>query len=581
MVQMQQNEENDCREIILSESTGDYFIRFDGGIELAQERFQPDCIEVINSKFAVLYYKLSEIEQREFRQRRYRYPAFPRCFTLQDRSSMEAAGINKVHRQPYLDLLGQGVLIGFIDTGIDYTNELFRYADGTSRIVSIWDQTIQTGTPPPRLYYGTEYKREEINRALQSEDPLSIVPTQDESGHGTFMAGIAAGNNDQEHDFTGAAPLSEIVMVKLKPAKRLVREYYFIREDAECFQENDIALGVRYLLDVVRRELKPMVICINLGTNMGGHDGSGVLDQVLNDIADTNWICVVTASGNEAGYRTHYRYVDKDSERFKDVEMRVGSNIQGFSLEFWAGKLQQYYLEIISPSGEISIRVGQREDENEEIRFLFDRTIVFADAISTGMFSGDQLILLRFERPAAGIWTLRCYPRRNVKGYFDIWLPIQEFLWGEMYFLEPDPNITITDPGNTSLPITVAGYDHISGAIYIHSGRGYTRNGCIKPDLAAPAVNVEGPGVNGEFVRRTGTSIAAAHVAGAAALLMQWGIVEENQLTMSSTNIRVLLVRGATRGGRDYPNPEWGYGTLDVYNAFEQLRNTTFDMRIT
>lgn len=577
MVEKQENGTRDCREIIMSENTADYFYRFEGDLAAAERRFRPECINGINPRYAVLYFGLSEIEQQSYRQYRYYYPAIPRCFGLLDRSSMEASGVNRIHRQPYLDLLGQGTLIGFVDTGIDYTNPLFQYADRTSRIVSIWDQTLQSGTPPYDLQYGSEYTREDLNAALRSENPRSVVPTTDEIGHGTFMAGIAAGNNDIPNDFTGVAPLAEIVMVKLKPAKKYLRDYYFINENAICYQENDIALGVRYLLEISRRERKPIIICLGVGTNMGGHDGSGVLDQFLDSYADTNRVCIVTATGNEAGYRTHYRKNGGQLAVSNDVELRVGEGDRGFSMEFWGGELQQYTLAIISPSGEISDLIGQRGTGNNLIRFLFDRTTVYADSIDTGILTGDQLIILRFQTPAAGIWTLRISPRRNVDGYFDLWLPLHDFAWGETYFLEPDPNITITDPGNTTLPITTAGYDHVTQAIYIHSGRGYTRTGTVKPNLAAPAVNVQGPAPGGGFVRQTGTSIAAAHTAGAAALLMQWGAVEGNQPGMSTSNIRVLLSRGAQKDGREYPNPEWGYGTLDVYNAFEQLRNRVFD----
>lgn len=174
-----QQEELNCREIILSEDTADYFVRYDGDIEAIREEFQPDCIQPFSSRYAVIYNTLSGLEKRSFQQSPYIYPTFPRCYGLMDRSSMEESGITRLHRQPYLDLLGQGVLIGFVDTGIDYTNPLFRAADGTTRIAAIWDQTIQTGTVPQSVGYGSEYKKEDINRALLAENPFEIVPTTD------------------------------------------------------------------------------------------------------------------------------------------------------------------------------------------------------------------------------------------------------------------------------------------------------------------------------------------------------------------------------------------------------------------
>ena len=186
---------------------------------------------------------------------------------------------------PTLRLMGEGVMIGFLDTGIDYRNPVFQNIDGSTRIAGLWDQTIQTGNAPKAFDYGSEYREEMLNEALRSEDPLSIVPTTDTNGHGTYLASIAAGNADVNTQFLGAAPEAILGIVKLKEAKNYLRDFYLIREDAVCYQENDIMAGLKYLNDLAENEGLPLVLCIALGTNFGGHNGTTLLSRILDQYA--------------------------------------------------------------------------------------------------------------------------------------------------------------------------------------------------------------------------------------------------------------------------------------------------------
>ena len=177
----------------------------------------------------------------------YGYGVFPNCYGLMDMGSLESSGVTRIRNVPVFNLRGNGILIGIIDTGIDYTHEAFKKADGTSRIVSIWDQTIQTGPAPNGFYYGTEYNREQINQALADSNPLSVVPSADELGHGTFLSGIAAGNPNNAQNFSGVFPEADIIVVKLKQAKPFIRDFYRIPENAVCYSETDILFGINYL----------------------------------------------------------------------------------------------------------------------------------------------------------------------------------------------------------------------------------------------------------------------------------------------------------------------------------------------
>ncbi len=201
------------------------------------------------------------------------YDAIPKIYGLLSYVSLESSGITQLRGEPGFDLEGEGVLIGFIDTGIDYISQAFRNADQSTRIVSIWDQTLDTGAYPENFYYGTEFNQEQINSALQNRNPLSVVPTNDENGHGTMLAGVAAGTVMEENGFAGVAPKSELVVVKLKQAKPYLKEFFRVPQNSVSFQSNDILMGVSYLNQLAARLNRPLVICLGVGTNQGDHEG--------------------------------------------------------------------------------------------------------------------------------------------------------------------------------------------------------------------------------------------------------------------------------------------------------------------
>ena len=493
------------------------------------------------------------------------------CIQRCRRENLEASGILALQNQPVLNLRGQGVLLGFIDTGIDYRNRCFLDNAGKSRILAIWDQTDQNGTPPEGIHYGSVYTKSEINGALSAEQPYETVPTRDISGHGTKLASIAAGSENRETGWIGAAPLSSIAMVKLKPAKRYLKEYFLVPEEAEAYQENDIMLGVRFLHELAQKESLPLVICLALGSNMGGHTGTSPLSSYLNAIAVRAGRCIILAGGNEANQGHHYYGVMGEGDPYQDVEVRVAEREQGVMMELWSNTPDVFSVSLISPSGEEVPRVTSGQ-KNWMFDFLFENTVIYVNFQTLNLFSGDQLIVVRMADPSPGIWRIRVYGERIVDGVYNIWLPVTGFVSSETVFLNSNPDITLTEPGNTETPITTGAYRSSNGSIYMDSGRGFTRNGRIKPDLAAPGVAVAAYGPENRAVNLTGTSAAAAVTAGAAALLLEWGVVRKNRLTMGTLEIKQLLVRGADRSASLlYPNRSWGYGSLNLYQAFAAL----------
>ena len=567
-----------CSYSVTSEDTADFISTYSALPEQLSAMTGIECIDFVSRQFAVLHIPMDDLE-RPMNFSYYTYSAIPKLYSLLATDSMEASGILPASRIPAFGNQGQGVLIGFVDTGIDYQNPLFRKEDGSSRILGIWDQTLETGAPDPvtgfQALYGTQYSREEIDQALAAPDPLALVPSADENGHGTFLASVAAGGEDPDQDFTGAAPRASIAMVKLKPAKAYLRDFYLIREGADAYQENDIMMGVSYLYFLARKYSMPLVVCIPLGTNMGSHMGMSRLGQYLNQVSLSNGSAVITAAGNETGARHHFRAVmDADTDEVT-AELRVGEREAGFSMELWAENMGAYTVGFISPTGEVAREISVPLRGENTVSFLLEQTQITVYTQIADVSSGSQFIFMRFENPMSGIWRILIRNSLDIRETFHIWLPVRGFISDETYFLRPDPDTTITDPGNARYPITVTAYDHTKNSIYIHASRGYSLSGRIKPDLAAPGVNILGASVSGRrLIRMSGTSVSAAHLAGAAAILLNWGVLNANYPYLNTPVLKSIFVRGAQRNpALTYPNREFGYGTLNLYEAFLHLRN--------
>lgn len=504
---------------------------------------------------------------------RFSYNSIPKCFTPTSMETLNQAGILPVQNYPTLQLKGEGVLIGFLDSGIDYTNQVFRNIDGSTRIAAIWDQTVQSGSPPEGFAYGTEFTEKQINEALNEENPLAVVPSSDDTGHGTYTASLAAGSGNPQEQFLGAAPEASIAVVKLKQAKQYLRDYYFIPSDAVCYQETDLMLGLKYLNDLADSLSLPLVVCITVGSNMGGHIGTLPFSYLIEGYSTKANHITVIGTGNEADKRHHYFNTITDMADRKSVEIRVGENVSGFSLELWTDIPNILSISILSPSGENTSRIPFRAGASAEVSFLFERTKVSIDYRLLVEKSTSELVFFRFDAPAPGIWKIIIEPLALADGQFHMWLPVTEFLRGEVYFLEPDPYYTLTNPAAADSPIVVSYYNGNTDALSQSSGRGYTRSRRIKPDIAAPGVDVPGALPGGRFTVRTGASAAAAVTAGAIALMLEWLLNYENVPGIDSYQIKSLLILGAVRPKTmEYPNREWGYGQLNLYNTFETIR---------
>jgi subtilisin family serine protease len=311
-----------------------------------------------------------------------------------------------------------------------------------------------------------------------------------------------------------------------------------------------------------------------LGSSQGGHNGLSLIGNFLNVYGARTGVGIVCANGNEANNRHHCSGKISEIDGYYEAQLRVDGKTSGFTMELWAESPDIFEIEIISPTGERIPRVNSNLEREQMYSLLLERTRVYVKYELVERLSGSELIQVRFEMPTEGIWTIKVYGELIISGEFNIWLPINEFVGEDTYFLKPDPYITLTTPSDTFIPISVGAYSNYTQGIYINSGRGYTIDNTVKPTFVAPGVNVLAPSVNNSYIRLSGTSVAAGITAGVMAQFMEWGIVKGNRINMNTTEIKSYLMRGAKRkAALTYPNQEWGFGELDAYNSIDILRN--------
>lgn len=461
-------------------------------------------------------------------------------------------------QNPPLSLSGKGVLVAMIDSGIDYENAVFRNADGTTRIRALWDQTIP-GAPPQGYALGTEYTEEQINQALLAptrRERLEIVPSQDVSGHGTSVAGIAAGNSSE---YRGVAFESDLLVVKLGTPM----EEGFPRT-TELIQAMDY---------VVRKALEyrmPLSINLSFGNTYGPHDGSSLLERFIEDIANIWKSVVCIGTGNEGSSAGHTSGVLSESEEVV-IELAVQENEPGLNVQIWKAYFDLVDISLISPSG---VRIGPIQEVLGSQRFVVGNTQILLYYGEPSPFSIDQEIFIDFLPRNfyidSGVWRIVLTPRDIINGEYALWLPTQGVLNPGTGFLFPTEERTLTIPSTSYRTIGVGAYDALTLSYADFSGRGPAGPGRrAKPDIVAPGVDIRAPLPGSTFADLSGTSFATPFVTGSAALLMEWGIVNGNDPFLYGEKVKAYFQRGARPfpGITEYPNPLVGYGALCVEDS--------------
>lgn len=531
-----------------AEQSWDVIVKYSGDISILSQAGVH--IEEMINEYAVLRVpeslidRLSELPQIEYVEK-------PKRLFFAVNQAKAASCINLV-QQGAGRLTGRGVLVAIIDSGIDYFHDDFRNEDGTTRILSLWDQTLDR-----------VFTQEEINAALDTgsrAEAGNLVPSTDISGHGTAVASLAAGNGRENRgQYRGVAYESPLLVVKLG----LPQEEGFPRT-------TELMRAVNFAVREAVEHQMPVVINLSFGNTYGSHDGTSLLETFLDDISNYGKAAIVVGTGNEGVGSGHVSGILAASGP-QEIELSVGNYQAGFSVQLWKSYADLFDISIVAPSGEVIGPISSRLGP-QNIQYRNTRILLYYG--KPGPYSVAQEIYMDFL-PAdtyvdSGIWKFRLTPRQIVEGNYDLWLPAEGVLNRDTRFLQPTPETTLTIPSTAAKVISVGAYDDNYQSYADFSGRGFTRRtNLVKPDIAAPGVGLIAARAGGGYDSVTGTSFATPLVTGSSALLMQWGIVDGRDPFLFGEKIKAYLIRGARKlpGITRYPNPELGYGVLCVSDS--------------
>lgn len=523
-------------------------------------------LEILNENFASIVISPSEIEHfASFFQ--IEYMKFPQRMFYILRESYGKACIINVHNPNSYNLLGRGTILGMIDSGIDYTHPDFRNEDGSTRILYLWDQTIR-GNPPVGFSIGTQYTQEEINQALMApniEETLAILPSIDEVGHGTAVAGVAGGNGRASGGReVGVAPGAEFIVVKIGTGI-----------EGSFPRTLEVMRALKYIIEKSIEIDKPVAINIGLGMVQGGHDGRTLLEIFIDQMA-TRWKCnIIVGTGKQGNTANHTEGIIVMGEE-RQIQFVISPDQQFYAFNLWKSFIDTFEIKITAPTGEETDRISSIPNN---LLYAVGRTNVFVNFSEPSSINADEQIAVFMESQNGsidgGIWTLTIYGVSVVDGRYNIWGATDEVTGGENIFLQPISSTTLTIPSTSFSIISVGAFNPYTNQITASSGRGFTRDERVKPGLAAPGANVITANNQGGYSPATGTSIAAAFVTGGVAVLMEWGIVNENDPFLYGDRLRIALLSNTRRLVTDisYPNPLWGYGAFCLENTLISLIN--------
>ncbi|MGL4914562.1 MAG: bile acid germinant receptor pseudoprotease CspC [Romboutsia sp.] len=554
-----------------------FIIIYEGKANILEENLRKNGIEryiLLNNQLASIYVdanfkeaKLNDIEGIDWWER-----SKPMSSLIEITNNLNggesvrtATGTDYIYKNPYITSSGKKSIIVIIDSGIDYLHPDFIKEDGTSKIVGMWNQESSKGNPPEGCLFGTEFTREDINKAIKEKD-TSLV--KDNIGTGTMAAGIASGRGKLNSLYEGVAIDSELLIVKL-------REYRDTYDNGKInYHVSDFLAGIKYAIDVFKREDKFMVINMTIGEKSRAFIEASMLDS-FNELSKSG-IVVVGGAGNEGNTDIHYEGNIKSKDEIEDIIIQVG-NQENLDIVICTNGPDKIGAALISPSGEISYTIQYSPEHYlYKGKFNLENTFYEMKFIYPWLQSGNQELIINLKDIKPGIWTLRLVPEFIISGLYDIYLPNKNIISKDTRFIDPSSLATITLFAMVDNVITVGGYDDKTDSIWIGSSKGPIRQRSIKPDIVAPGVDIIGTYNNNLYNTATGTGVSSSITSGVIALIMEY-IDKESSNSIKSLYTQILktyLMLGATRSEiYTYPNISQGYGKLNLKETMIQIAN--------
>lgn len=558
--------------------TWEFIVKYNGSLREVAEDFPGVVAEELIAGYGILTVPENLVEPVLTRPE-IEYVEIPKRLYFSDFQARNASCILQV-TEGYPNLTGQGVAVAVIDSGIDYTLPHFQKADGSTRILALWDQGQSTSSqyPPPEGFsQGRLYSEADINAVLQGandrteeEQGIGIgVPdrlSEDTSGHGTAVAGIAA--SSPVENYQGVAPESSLVVVKLA------------NTDRESFpRTTELMRALTFVTRFTAERRLPVAINLSFGNSYGSHNGGSILERFIDNISEIGRSVICIGTGNEGASGGHFAATVRPGQPL-NVEFAVASYEAALNLQIWKNYIDKYRIIITAPTG-ASFLI--QEELLGQTEVVLERTKLLVYVGEPKPYTTNQEIYIDFlpQRTYvdSGVWTITLEPLELKNGYIYMYLPSEAARSAGTRFVSSTPEVTLTIPSTATRAIAVGAYNSVYNAYADFSGRGYAAQGVglaereigsVRPTLVAPGVSLQAVTPGGTYQYVSGTSFATPVVTGSAALLMEWGIVREQDIFMYGEKVKASLIRGAKRfpTPSQWPNEMYGWGALCLADSF-------------
>lgn len=566
------------KEYYTSENYETYFIEYIGNITDALEKLDYADIFLTGKFFAILFVKKGMLNSvvENVPQIINVEKNFP--YTLSELTvSSDVYNYSRINKGT-MTLLGEGVIVGIIGTGIDYLNPRFITAAGESRIIAIWDQTIDKGKVPEFFPYGTEYKKSNINEAIMAKSigkyPYEFVEHKDKSGIGTAIAGIIGGGKISPSDpLISVAPRCEFAIVKLQEARADTLELAgIVKGTKNVYQATNISSAIGYLSELQATLKKPMVVYLPLGTNFGGRDGDTVLERYIDNLTQRRDFSIVTNTGDQGMGETHTSGIIKATGDTNNIYINVDINQSSLSLSIYTHRPDIISISITSPTGQKISKIPIPSIKEQNKYLLLEENGINIEYFAQEKLTGDVSVDMLIKNITGGIWIISVYGEYILNGKYDAWIPQKELVQPETRFLEPDPYTTLLTPSTAINSLVTSYYNQERNTIALKSGRGFPRVGIIEPAVTIGAINLLTVGTNNSLIVTNGAAMAGGILAGAVALIYEWALVSGESLNIYPPRIKNYLIAATIKDDtKIYPNEEWGYGKFNFSKLNEVL----------